>query len=561
MRNRILTVCLLVALSLSSSQAFGAAAKAGGACAKVGLKSSSLTCVKISGKLTWQIVKRSQTIKFTVVHKSSITERSINFTFSTSALLRVTATALTPEICNLGKSLILLSGTPGLCRFSLNQNGNAYFLPAKSVPVEVAIYGTNVIRFQLPGALLLSQGTFQISATSSSNLPVMLTSSTLTVCTIADAVLTLLQSGTCTLVANQSGGDFTPAAAPVTQSVQISTNRVTADLPDSVNGFQIKPVYVVPSDATDKSYDTNGYLAGILDEGNSYLNSQIGLTLPIDRTTNGYDIQFLKSKITTSEFMHSPNLLEQLLNELKAMENPGANRKNYTFFVDVSSLVDGTACGYGRTPGMFSIVAIGPSCSRPTLTLRNFASLSWVHENFHNFGVNHFNDTCDLMNNPANCTQDQSPTIDQERTRYVGASAVGVGVTVLSQDVLKLRVWDGSTSRKDLLADCTLDPGTRSDGLHFAYCPTGTQNIGALTTCWSQINSVELQEQINGVWVSLGAGNNWYQPWGTRISWMCSDKTYSAPWKELTVTAPGLRHYKWIVNGQVSEELDVIWVN
>jgi hypothetical protein len=34
-----------------------------------------------------------------------------------------------------------------------------------------------------------------------------------------------------------------------------------------------------------------------------------------------------------------------------------------------------------------------------------------------------------------------------------------------------------------------------------------------------------------------------------------------APWKELTVTSPGLRHYRWIVNAAVSEELNVIWVN
>jgi hypothetical protein len=560
MRNRILTICLLVALSLSSNQAFGATAKADGTCLKNGLKSGSLICDKVNGKLKWQIVKKAQTITFSVAQQGSISDKSIDFTFSSSSNLTVTATALTPDVCGLGKSLILISGTPGLCRFSLTQIGNAYFAPAKSVLVEVTIFGTNVIQFQLPGALLLSQGIYQVSATSSSNLTVTLTSSTTTVCTIANSSLTLLQAGTCTVMATQVGGDLIPPADPVTQMVQISTSRVTADLPDTISGFQIKPVYVVPFDGTDNSYDTNGFIAAILDEGNSYLNSQIGLTLPIDRTSTGYDIQFMKSKITTAEFMHSPNLLGQLLNELKAMEDPGVNRKNYTFFVDVPILDDGAACGYARQPGMFSLVAIGSSCSGPSLTFRNYASSTWVHENFHNFGVGHFNDSCDLMRGAQTCKSDQSPTIDKERTRYVGASALGVGDTVLSQDILKLRVWVGYTSRTDLLADCILDPGTRSDGLHFAYCSTGTRAIGALTSCWNPINSVELQEQINGSWVSLGTGNNWFQPWGTRISWTCGTG-FSAPWKELTVNTPGLSHYKWIVNGQVSEELNVIWVN
>lgn len=568
MRIRILTICLLVALSMGSSQAFGATAKAGGACAKVGLKSGSLICAKVNGKLKWTIVKKAQTIKYSVAPQASIADKSVNFTFSTSSKLAVTATPLTPEICTLGTSVILITGSSGLCQFSLKQSGNAYYVAAKPVLVELKVYGTNVIDFHLPGALLLSQGTYQLLATSSSNLPVTLTSTTGSVCTITDSVLTLVQAGTCTVVANQTGADLIPAANPVTQNVEISTNRVTADLPDTVAGFQIKPVYVVPSDATDNSYDINGYLAGILDEGNSYLNGQIGYTIPVDRTATGYDIQYLKSQYSTEylrthEASNDPSTTDAsvLLTEIKAMENPGDNRKDYIFFIEAPGFED-KYCGYASTPGMSAVVALqnvsptGICRGKSAPFFENYTSKTWVHELLHNFGVDHtIDDPCDLMagGGATPCTSTVKYTMDKERTRYVGVSSAQ------GPNILGLRVWQGHTSDTGLTADCILNPIARQDGMKYAYCPTGTQAIGALKSCWNPINSVTLDEQINGVWVSLGTGNNWIQPWGTRITWTCS-ANFAAPWKELTVSTPGLRHYRWIVNGQISEELNVIWV-
>jgi len=438
------------------------------------------------------------------------------------------------------------------------------------VLAELKIFGTNVITFQMPSALLLSQATYPVSATSSSNLPVTLLSSTPTICTVTDSLLTLLQSGTCTVVASQNGADLVPPAESVTQNIEISANRVSGDLPDTVSGFQIKPVYVVPSDGTDNSYDTNGYIAGLLDEGNSYLKGQINNTVPIDRTANGYDIQYLHSQYSTSYLQSHADAPEAtsdgylLLSEIKAMENPGDNRKDYIFFIDVPGF-GGTFCGMADRPGMDAVVALqnisdtnicrGPSAPY----FNNYTAKTWVHELLHNFGVSHTpDDPCDLMAGKpetlGTCTSSVKWTMDKERTRYVGASAQG-------QDILKLRVWQGYTNNQNLQADCILDPVPRQDGMHYAYCPTGTQTIGALTYCWSAISSISLEELVNGAWVSLGTGSHWNQPWGSRISWKCNDPSYTAPWKELTVNSPGIRHYRWVINGQPSEELNVIWVN
>ena len=569
MRSKVLAFLLLIVFALGTNPAVAASAKVGGTCTKVGAKSGTLICAKVSGKLKWQILKKAQTIVYSAPKQGSIADTTLNFTFSSTSKLAVRATALTPDVCGVGKSVILISGVPGVCRVSLEQKGNTSFLAAKMVLVEFNIFGTNVITFQLPSALLLSTATYQMSASSNSNLSVTLVSNTPTVCTVADTILTLLQSGTCTIIATQAGADLIPLADPITQSVEISASRALGDLPDTVTGFQVKPIYVVPSDGTDNFYDTNGYLAGILDEGTSYLSGQIGQTVPVDRTANGYDIQYLHSQYSSSYLQSHADAPEAtsdgylLLSEIKAMENPGSNRKDYIFFIDVPGF-GASFCGMANRPGMYAVVALQNisdtnTCKGPSAPyFTNYTSKTWVHEMIHNFGVSHtLDDPCDLMagkpETPGTCTASVRWTMDKERTRYVGASTQG-------QDILKLRVWKGYTDNQGLQADCLLDPVPRQDGLPYAYCPTGTQAIGALTYCWSAINSVSLEENVNGVWISLGGGNYFNQPWGSRISWKCNDPNYDAPWKELTVDSPGIRHYRWVINGQPKEELNVIWV-
>lgn len=572
MKNRILTMCLLVALSMSSNQAFGATAKAGGSCTKVGLKSGALICAKVGGKLKWTIVRKAQTIKYSHVSQATIANKTVSFPYSSTSKLAVTATALTPDICAPGKATISFSGTPGLCRISLKQSGNAHYLPAKPVLVEFKVYGTNIIDFKLPGALLLSQGTFQLSATSSSNLPVLLLSSTLSTCTVVGSIVTLLQAGTCTIVASQGGDEFIPSAISITQNVEISTNRVTADLPDTVSGFQIKPVYVVPSDAADNSYDINGYIAGILDEGNNYLKSQIGYSVPIDSTNSGYDIQYLKSQFTT-EYLRTNDANpdptksdgEVLLKEIKAMENPGDNRKDYIFFIEVPGF-DGRSCGLADTPGMVAVVALENLSSTQTCRgtstspFANFTSKTWIHELIHNFGVDHTpNNSCDLMyggGTSGPCTAPEGITVDKTRSLYVGASSSQ------GPDILKLRVWEGHTADVGYTADCLTAPVDRSDGLPYAYCPTGTRNIGSLESCWQGIQSVELDEMIGGVWTSLGTGSSFTKFWGGELTQrFCTDPNYPlSVFKQVTVNTPGIRHYRWLTNGQVGDEMNIIWV-
>ena len=244
---------------------------------------------------------------------------------------------------------------------------------------------------------------------------------------------------------------------------------------------------------------------------------------------------------------------------MKLFDNPSSERKNYHFFIDVPNLKDGAACGYASMPGISSVYAVGPTnsgsttCVGKSLNVENYASKGWVHESFHNLGVGHtVDDGCDLMRGSGSCNS--TWTIDKERKRYVTSDAQGV-------NILTLRVWKGYTADQSLRASCTLQNTSipRSDGLKYALCPTGKQIIGALTYCWSSIRSVELQVWRNNSWESLGEGNHFREPWGDYVEWSCSNPSYTAPWKELTVTTPGIQKYRWMINGSEGEVFNIIW--
>jgi hypothetical protein len=355
------------------------------------------------------------------------------------------------------------------------------------------------------------------------------------------------------------GSTATPSstATPTTNGTQ--PKRTLVDQPDTVTGFQIKAIYVVPSDGVDHAYDTNGYIAGVLDAANVYLKQQIGQTMQIDRTKTGVDVQFMRSKKNTAYFTKQKVGPSDLLIESKILDKPGTNRKDYIFYIDVPSFQvapasSDDACGYGSRPGLASIVAVsGDKCTGEWNVFSNYGSKVTIHEIFHNFGVKHTFTNCDLMQAPITCPFRQSMRIDMNRNLYVTSARYG-------QDIVKLRVWKGYTARLDIRADCWL--GTyvpRYDKVRYAYCPTGLQTIGALTHCWKNFTSVALQEKRNGKWVSLGSGSHYYQPWGPLLGWTCKSGS-SAPWKKLTVLTPEIKHYRWVINGRVGEYLNVIWV-
>lgn len=235
--------------------------------------------------------------------------------------------------------------------------------------------------------------------------------------------------------------------------------RSTIDRPDLTTGFVIKPVYVVPKGENDNKYDTNGLIASSLTEGSEYIKSEIGRTVQIDKTKNGYDIQFLQSKYTLDElswknFYRTGNSstgegdigILDLFKEIGVEPPKSLPQKLYIFFIDTTHF-GGTAQGDGACGFGFNFsgswVATKPSshCSGyKYINFKDNLTNIWVHEMLHNFGVQHVKEAniCDLMNGDSYfkglCPVDGKMRMDKDKKHYVGSSNAGV-------NILDLPVW------------------------------------------------------------------------------------------------------------------------
>jgi hypothetical protein len=89
---------------------------------------------------------------------------------------------------------------------------------------------TQTITFASPGNQTIGTPPPALAATASSGLPVVITSSTLGVCTVSGTTLTLVAAGTCNLTANQAGNaTFAPAPA-VIRTFTVTGGGAPADL-------------------------------------------------------------------------------------------------------------------------------------------------------------------------------------------------------------------------------------------------------------------------------------------------------------------------------------------
>ena len=515
---------------------------------------------RASSRIENIVIKRRNQINFQPQSQYLLSANSETLPLNSTAGLPIEYLSETFSTCTVRGNIVEFK-LAGFCVLNAVQVGDEFTDAVPKTSFTLKIVRSNQISFNIPTELALKLKTYLLTAVASSGLPVIYRSTSAEICSVSGSTLNLLKTGTCNVIASQPGDNVTLSAEEVSLKVTISGNRSTIDQPDSLTGFQIKPIYVVPSDGEDRQYDINGVIADSLTEGNSSLKVGIGYEFQIDSIGNDYDIQYFKSSLTKTFLQGSADVGTELMKEMKIAEKLGDNRKNYVFFIDVESFKNDTACGYAGMPGIYSVVAVGPSnstgasCVGKSRQLNSYISHTWVHEVFHNLGVEHTtNDPCDLMRGSSTPYCNSNWTIDKDRNRYVGSTNQGV-------NVLSLRVWKGYTADQSLRASCEIMYSSvpRADGLRYAVCPTGSQVIGALTYCWSSIRSAELQVWRDGSWVSLGQGSVFNEPWGKYVDWKCRNTSYVAPWLELKVSTPGVQKYRWMINGSEGEQFNIIW--
>jgi len=349
---------------------------------------------------------------------------------------------------------------------------------------------------------------------------------------------------TVTVTASPSPAPTVTVTATPTPTPNAFTRNI-GDKPDEVDGFQIKVVYVVPKDGKDRELDLDGSLQKIVTEGNNFLTQEIQRKFPVDSWQGNYDIEFFRSTLTKLELISIRDAHRVLFNEMKIFERKDVNRKMYSFWIDVDSLDNGTACGYSNINDNRHAIAIGPQCSGRSAQFEDNRVTAWVHESLHGIGVEDTNgDGCEFLSHEP-CTLLRYK-IDPERKFYVGVS------TVAGSDILKRRVWSGFTKDASLLMPCRMLENLEG------ICTIGRNIIGPPRSQWTDFSSAILQDVTDSNPVSVGNGIKSQKPWGTNNEYTCS-ANFVCPSTTFSEDRLGVRKYRWVIDGVIGEIFSILW--
>lgn len=223
------------------------------------------------------------------------------------------------------------------------------------------------------------------------------------------------------------------------------SNRMTLDQADTLKGFQLHPIYVVPSGNPDEARDITGEIGMLLSQAVRIQEALFGHHIQIDRRLDGsFDVSFLASKHAESElFGEGARPGRLLLQEYLDFNHPGPNRKLYVFLVEAPLQTTQRESYCGLTPlhkGYFawhSTILLGEGCSGVSDAGVHYPARALVHEVLHGLGVDtHSATSTDILCGfPYTCIAGGAPVADRIASHYFFGDG---GV-----DVAELRVWEG----------------------------------------------------------------------------------------------------------------------
>ena len=226
-----------------------------------------------------------------------------------------------------------------------------------------------------------------------------------------DDAMTAPDAGT--LPSDGSGTVDTPDADPSTDVAAVPagcvTERGTADRPDDHTFDQIRVLYVLPSDATDRAYDTSGKICNSVRAFATWFNARSNVFLRFDTMGGLVDVGFVRLSKTdaqlrgtdvnnTSIATGTAFVRERIELELEAMGMIAPN-KMYAVYYDGSSVY---ACGGGAYPplikdrvGAMYLRGMPPGVTQPCGDTRpwgqpslapNYIDYGMLHEVVHSMG-------------------------------------------------------------------------------------------------------------------------------------------------------------------------------
>jgi hypothetical protein len=170
----------------------------------------------------------TQSITFAALPDLRLDESPFDLSATATSGLPVRFTSETNSVCSISSGTTVTLHIAGTCTIDADQDGTSNWSPASTVTRTFDVNkGDQTISFGALSGRRLDETPFGVSATATSGLAVTFTSSTLAVCTVSGATVTILTRGTCTIVAHQIGDVNWNLAPTVPQSFLVSKGNQT----------------------------------------------------------------------------------------------------------------------------------------------------------------------------------------------------------------------------------------------------------------------------------------------------------------------------------------------
>lgn len=194
------------------------------------------------------VVKLGQTITFGTLPGKTFGDANFNLSATASSGLGVTYTSSNTLVATISGNTVTIVGA-GTTTLTASQSGNATYNAATDVPQTLNVgKASQTITFGAIPDKTFGDGSFNLSATTSSGLPVTYINTNNGVATISGSTVTILEGGVTHIVARQTGNANYNAAPEVIQELFVKTAPQTINFNLGTNAT--KAVYDLPFELT-----------------------------------------------------------------------------------------------------------------------------------------------------------------------------------------------------------------------------------------------------------------------------------------------------------------------
>ncbi|MDG6106580.1 hypothetical protein Daura_26535 [Dactylosporangium aurantiacum] len=180
---------------------------------------------------TFTVTGDAQTVTLAPVPDTRLTDGTVTLRAAATSGLPVRFSAAPRDVCTARGAVVTLR-TPGRCTVTAAQPGDAGHAAAPPVRHTFTVTrGAQRITVTQPPARNVLDGPFTVAATASSYLPVVLSSGSPHVCTVAGTTVTPVAAGACIVRADQPGNDQWAPAPRAGRTVRIAPAAQTVAFP------------------------------------------------------------------------------------------------------------------------------------------------------------------------------------------------------------------------------------------------------------------------------------------------------------------------------------------